>query len=222
LKLAKPALDVGLYTNQLDPSLAFWQDQVGLTYSEMLPLGGGARQHRHAIGDSVLKVNHSRHELEVGDSGLSKLSIYSASVEEPAQLLDPNGNDIDLCPITAQSPNLTLTLAVTDLARSQEFYAQTLGLPQDDESGFRAGASQILLTQGGKLGEVPQKALGLRYMTFQIFDVVAEHAYVISHGGSEGMAPVRLGEVAFISFVRDPDGNWIELSQRKSITGSLA
>ncbi len=222
MKLAKPALDVGLYTNQLDPSLAFWQDQVGLTYSEMLPLGGGARQHRHAIGDSVLKVNHSRHQLERGDSGLSKLSIYSASVEEPAQLLDPDGNDIDLCPLTAQSPNLSLTLAVTDLARSQAFYAQTLGLPEDDEGGFRAGASQILLTQGGKLGEVPQKALGLRYMTFQIFDVMAEHAFVISNGGSEGMAPVRLGEVAFISFVRDPDGNWIELSQRKSITGSLA
>ena len=222
MKLAKPALDVGLYTNQLDPSLAFWQDQVGLTYSEMLPLGGGARQHRHAIGDSVLKVNHSRHELERGDSGLSKLSIYSASVEEPAQLLDPDGNDIDLCPLTAQSPNLSLTQAETDLARSEEFYAQTLGLAQDDEGGFRAGASQILLTQGGELGEVPQKALGLRYMTFQIFDVVAEHAYVISHGGSEGMAPVRLGDVAFISFVRDPDGNWIELSQRKSITGSLA
>ena len=222
MKLAKHALDVGLYTNQLEPSLAFWQDQVGLAYSEMLPLGGGARQHRHTIGDSVLKVNHSRHELERGDSGLSKLSIYSASVEEPAQLLDPDGNDIDLCPITAQSPNLSLTLAVTDLARSEEFYGQTLGLPQDDEGGFRAGASQILLTQGGSLGEVPQKALGLRYMTFQIFDVVAEHTYVISKGGSEGMAPVRLGEVAFISFVRDPDGNWIELSQRKSITGSLA
>ncbi|HBK11323.1 MAG TPA: VOC family protein, partial [Gammaproteobacteria bacterium] len=41
-------------------------------------------------------------------------------------------------------------------------------------------------------------------------------------GGAEGMAPVRLGDVAYISFVRDPDGNWIEISQRKSITGSLA
>jgi hypothetical protein len=30
-----------------------------------------------------------------------------------------------------------------------------------------------------------------------------------------------LGDVAYISFVRDPDGNWIEISQRKSITGSL-
>jgi lactoylglutathione lyase len=35
------------------------------------------------------------------------------------------------------------------------------------------------------------------------------------------MAPVKLGDVAHISFVRDPDGNWIEISQRKSITGTL-
>jgi lactoylglutathione lyase len=37
----------------------------------------------------------------------------------------------------------------------------------------------------------------------------------------EGYAPVSLGKVARISFVRDPDGNWIELSQRASLTGNL-
>ena len=58
-------------------------------------------------------------------------------------------------------------------------------------------------------------------MTFQVADVVSEHNYVLAHGGQEGMAPERLGDVAYISFVRDPDGNWIEISQRKSITGSL-
>ena len=41
-------------------------------------------------------------------------------------------------------------------------------------------------------------------------------------GAWEGRAPSVLGDVARISFVRDPDGNWIEISQRKSLTGSLA
>lgn len=58
-------------------------------------------------------------------------------------------------------------------------------------------------------------------MTFQVADVVGEHRAILASGGLEGMAPVRLGDVAYISFVRDPDGNWIEISQRKSITGSL-
>jgi lactoylglutathione lyase len=40
-------------------------------------------------------------------------------------------------------------------------------------------------------------------------------------GVAEGAAPVTLGEVARIAFVRDPDGNWIEISQRSSLTGKL-
>lgn len=36
-----------------------------------------------------------------------------------------------------------------------------------------------------------------------------------------GAAPVTLGKVARICFVRDPDGNWIEISQRASLTGKL-
>lgn len=35
-------------------------------------------------------------------------------------------------------------------------------------------------------------------------------------------APVTLGEVARISMILDPDGNWIELSRRASIVGSLS
>jgi lactoylglutathione lyase len=35
------------------------------------------------------------------------------------------------------------------------------------------------------------------------------------------MAPRTLGDVARISFVIEPGGHWIELSQRASLTGSL-
>jgi lactoylglutathione lyase len=43
----------------------------------------------------------------------------------------------------------------------------------------------------------------------------------MAHGGTEGRPPVTLGTTARVSFVRDPDGNWIEVSQRASLTGSL-
>jgi lactoylglutathione lyase len=58
-------------------------------------------------------------------------------------------------------------------------------------------------------------------MTFQVFDVVGTHRDILTAGGREGSAPVRLGDVAYISFVLDAEGNWLEISQRKSITGSL-
>jgi lactoylglutathione lyase len=44
---------------------------------------------------------------------------------------------------------------------------------------------------------------------------------VLAAGGREALAPLTLGTTARISMVRDPDGNWIELSQRASIVGSL-
>ena len=40
-------------------------------------------------------------------------------------------------------------------------------------------------------------------------------------GGVEGLAPRQIGEVAYISMLRDPDDNWIEISQRASLTGAL-
>ena len=63
---------------------------------------------------------------------------------------------------------------------------------------------------------------GWRYITFQVFKVDDAHTRVLERGGREALAPVTLGNTARISMVRDPDGNWIELSQRASIVGSLA
>ena len=221
MQLVKPALDVGLYTNDLDPMLTFWQQQAGLSFSELLPVGGGVHQHRHAIGDSVLKINHSRTPLPAGPSGLAQLALFNNLVDTPQQVVDPDGNRLELHPQHEHAPNLRLTLQVNDYAVSERFYATTLGLERNDQGAFLVGASEIVL-QTGTVGDVPQKATGLRYMTFQVADVVGEHQAIVATGGAEGMAPVRLGDVAYISFVRDPDGNWIEISQRKSITGSLA
>ena len=65
------------------------------------------------------------------------------------------------------------------------------------------------------------RAPGFRYLTVQVRDVDAEHAGIVQRGGIEGRQPLTLGTTARISFVRDPDGNWIEISQRASLTGPL-
>ena len=62
---------------------------------------------------------------------------------------------------------------------------------------------------------------GFRYITIQVRKADIEHEQILKRGGEEGLAPVTLGDVARFSFVRDPDGNWIEISQRASLTGSL-
>jgi hypothetical protein len=52
---------------------------------------------------------------------------------------------------------------------------------------------------------------------------VADPELLLSRVGvREGLAPITLGDVARISMILDPDGNWIELSRRASIVGSLS
>src|ERR1700730_2149509 len=65
------------------------------------------------------------------------------------------------------------------------------------------------------------RAVGMRYITVQVRDVDADHRRFMSMGVWEGAAPVSLGAVARISFIRDPDGNFIEISQRASLTGPI-
>jgi lactoylglutathione lyase len=220
IELAKPALDVGLFTNDRDAILRFWQQCAGVEFSELLPIGGGVQQHRHAIGDSVLKINHSRDPLpDAPAGGIRRLLIARPGIEE-TNLTDPDGNAVTLTS-PGQVEQLRVELTVSNLAANQDFYGGALGLPALDDTTFRCGVSQIRLIEGDSVRDPEQRARGYRYLTIQVFDVRSCHAEILRSGGREGRAPVRLGDVAHISFVRDPDGNWIEVSQRRSITGSL-
>jgi len=224
LELAKPAVDVGLFTSNPDAMLSFWQKRVGLPFSELLPVGSGIQQLRHAIGDSVLKINHTREPLtEAPPGGIRRLTIAVPSRRAPESLADPDGNAVRLVPSGHEGVDqLAVDITVSDLARHCHFYGEVLGLPRAGDASFACGASLLRLTAAPDVvSDPPQLARGYRYLTVQVFDVKAVHAAVLAKGGREGRAPVRLGDVAHISFVRDPDGNWIEISQRKSITGSL-
>ena len=221
IELAKPALDIGLYTNRRDESLAFWGSEVGLTYSQLLPVGAGVQQHRHLIGESVLKVNHSREPLaEAVGGGIRAITIATPGLSDSQRLEDPDGNVVVLAPPRSGVAQLRVHLTVSDLSRHREFYGQTLGLEDLGADVFRCEVSQIELIEGSAHKDPEQRAPGYRYLTVQVFDVKQTHHDILAAGGREGMAPVKLGDVAHISFVRDPDGNWIEISQRKSLVGS--
>jgi len=224
MRLAKAAIDVGIYTDQRETMLAFWQQTVGLPFDELLPVGGGVQQHRHRIGDSILKINHSRERVpDQGQSGYRELVIALEQQKTPRSLVDPDGNRVTLVPVDHDGvQQIEVRLVVRDAAAQAHFYEHVLQLPREDERRFRCGASLVSFEQNVRAATDPEmRARGYRYTTIQVHDVVTEHRGVLGRGGREGRAPVRLGEVAYISFVRDPDGNWIEISQRRSLTGSL-
>jgi catechol 2,3-dioxygenase-like lactoylglutathione lyase family enzyme len=227
MHLAKSRIDIGLATNHLEPMLRFWQDEVGAPFDHLLKIRRGMDQHRHDLMGSVLKINHRADPLAATPpSGYRELLIAGAGLESPRSLVDPDGNRVSLLPPGALGVGqIGVRVVVRDLAAQRRFYAEALGLEETPHPGgaaFRAGESLLLVEQADDAPlEAPFDGPGWRYLTFQVFKVDAEHAHILAHGGREAAAPVTLGTTARISMVKDPAGNWIEISQRASITGSL-
>ncbi|MDO9125761.1 MAG: VOC family protein, partial [Parvibaculum sp.] len=214
-------------TTNLKPMLDFWQNEVGLPFDHLLPLGGGLQQHRHDLLGSVLKINHARNALpDASPSGYRELLIAREGLLGPKRLTDPDGNLVTLVPPGADGiERIGIRLGVRDAVAHRRFYAVALGLPDVPERGgdsFICGDSVILFDETPDAsGDAVFEGPGFRYITIQIRNVDEEHAAILARGGTEGRAPRTLGKVARISFVRDPDGNWIEMSQRASLVGAL-
>jgi len=56
--------------------------------------------------------------------------------------------------------------------------------------------------------------LGIRYITLGVTNCDAAFTALKGAGAAPALEPVNFGTVARIAFVRDPDGNFIELAQR--------
>ncbi len=227
MELAKPRVDIGLSTNDLEPMLAFWRDEAGVPFDHLLKIRRGHDQHRHDALGSVLKINH--HEATLPDappSGYRELILAREGLTEPRALVDPEGDRVTLVPPGHEGvTQAAIRLAVRDLAAHRRFYAEALGLPEEPRAqgaAFRAGETLLILEESPDApSDAAMQGKGWRYITFQVFKVDEEHARVLKKGGREALAPVTLGTTARISMVRDPDGNWIEISQRASIVGDL-
>lgn len=224
MKLAKNAIDVGIYTNQREAQLSFWQQEVGLPFEELLKVGGGVHQLRHNLNGSVFKLNHVRQPLTAGNTGYRELIIARDDLDEPKSLLDPDGNRVKLVPKGWRGvEQIGVVLGVSNLPQFRAFYRDILQIDQVSDNQFSWGASQFFLEAadsaptGSKMGE----SNGYQYLTVQVWKVDDEHQRFIHRGGVEAQAPRTLGTTARISFIQDPDGNWIEISQRASLTGAL-
>ena len=211
---AKPAFDIGFATNDIDGYTSFWSDDIGLAYDHLAKLGGGFHQHRWMQGDSIIKVNHTRTPLP--DMPLAGYRGVMLAAGREAELRTPDGIPVSLV-VDAQT-DLTLQVTANDLDAFNCFYGDLLGLTPDGPNAFRLGRSRIV-AQAGEVPEAPGwREKGLRYMTVQIFDCDGLTAEMERHGAVIGAEPRTIGQVRY-SFVRDPDGNWIELSERASLTG---
>jgi catechol 2,3-dioxygenase-like lactoylglutathione lyase family enzyme len=228
MRLAKNVIDVGLSTNQLEPMLTFWREDAGLRFDHVLPVRRGQKQYRHDAMGSVIKLNHHREPLpDTAPSGYRELVFAREGVAAPHAMVDPDGNKVRLVPPGYQGvTQIAVAMAVRDLAKHRRFYGTILGFAEQTWPGgaaFRLGESLVCLEEDANATVDPVRgACGWRYITLQVADIDAAHRELLAKGVREGLAPVTLGEVARISMILDPDGNWIELSRRASIVGSVS
>jgi lactoylglutathione lyase len=224
MRLAKPFLDVGLFTNNLQPTLEFWQKEIGLPFEEMLPTGGGNAQHRHGLNGAVLKINHSREPLpDTPRTGYRELIIARAGLAAPRSLVDPDGNLVTLVPRGERGVVAAgIVIAVRSLDSARRYYRDALQMEEADGDALRLGQTLIFLHEDETASaDVSMRGKGYRYLTVQVWDADAECAGIAARGGTVASAPRTMGAVARFGFVRDPDGNFLEISQRASLTGPL-
>lgn len=224
MKLAKQHLDVGLFTNNAQAMLEFWQQEVGLAFEETLPLGGGVLQHRHAMNGSVFKLNTARDPLQdAPPSGYRELIIAREGIADTTRLTDPDGNLVTLvAPGQDGVVGIAMRMTARDAGAFDAYYANAMQFGRVGDGRYRCGDSVLIVERAEDAGRSePIRARGYRYLTVQVWDVDAEHRGIIARGGTEGRPPVTLGTTARVSFVRDPDGGWTEVSQRASLTGAL-
>src|SRR5215213_11860754 len=183
MELAKEQLDVGLFTNSLEPMLEFWQQRVGLPFEEVLATGGGSQQHRHALGGGVLKINHVRDPLpEAPPSGYRQLLIAKEGIGEPHELVDPDGNRVTLVPPGFHGVTSTgIEIVVSSLSSSRAYYGRALGWEERSPGTFACGETVLFLREDATTE--PQsdamRAPGYRYLTVQVRDCDAEYNRVL-------------------------------------------
>jgi lactoylglutathione lyase len=222
LRLAKPQIDIGLFVRDRDAALAFWGGDAGLPFDHMAKLGGGIQQHRFIANSSVVKLNHSRDPLAVlPPAGWRELTIAREGLATPQRMVDPDGTPLVLVPPGVDGiEGIGLRVVANDVEASGRFYRDVMQLESVGPHVYRCGSSVLRLEPGKVDRATNWKGPGFRYITVQVFDCVAEHDGVLARGGEEGQPPTVLGDTVRYSFVRDPDGNFIEISQKTTFTGT--
>jgi predicted enzyme related to lactoylglutathione lyase len=229
MDLAKQTVDVGIFTNNLEVMQEFYGKTLALPFESVLPVGGGFKQHRYLANGSVIKLMHTADPLpRRHPGGYETLMIASPSAKIPRFLPDPDHNSVELIPTGHDDvTQLEIRVGVTDPDTFASFYTQALGATAISGNRFKIGDTIIAVfheAETKKAAVLPfanalevikgMAGLGIRYITIGVKDCDAAFAALKGAGAAEALAPFNFGTIARAAFVRDPDGNFIELAQR--------
>jgi catechol 2,3-dioxygenase-like lactoylglutathione lyase family enzyme len=225
LVLARDKFDVGLLTAQPEAALAFWSGARGLPVVLTMEPVPGVVQHKLGLQGAVLKVNGVAAGLapHARLAGLRVLRTVDAGVADAVHARDPDGNVVELVPPGGALRSFGVHFAVSDEEATAHFYAEVLRLERiGDRTYDLAGADLSFSWSPDVLRGKQGGGAGYGYLTLQVMDVHEAHALLVRRGATEMQAP---SDTAFaggssVSFVADPDGNRIEISQRPDLVAA--
>lgn len=218
VKLTQQSFDIALYTDNADPMLAFWRAEVGFEFTGAVPIDATTVQHRHRAPCCILKINvvpNGKLEGHAARGGYCELLVGRGGISSEKRLVDPDGNRILLVPPDAlgEAP-IGMRVRSSRAEKIGLFYQDGMAFRRINERTYTSEGSRIVVEEttepqdGGRL-----RARGYRFLTFHVADVDQMYAHLLASGATSGMAPMEFGTVARIAFVRDVDGNWIELAR---------
>ncbi|MGH3636708.1 MAG: VOC family protein [Mycobacterium sp.] len=217
---------MGLITNRGEQMLAFWRDEIGLRLERTLKPVPGVIQHKLTLGNAVLKVNCLDAPLPVRSrlAGLRMLMLVDTGVESPQHVRDPDGNLVCLLPVgVAGVGRFGVHLAVSNESAFHDFYGRVLHLTAVGDRAYDCGGATISFAWSPDVVRAPgQQGAGFGYITFQVMDAFETHRLICGRGADEERPPSseHTSTESTISFVLDPDGNRIEISQRPDLVSA--
>ena len=228
MKLAKNHLDLGLFSENISSDTHFWQAIIGLHFEGHISLNkpvvpGPTLQYRHDANGSVIKVNDFQEQLphtRNAPSGIRGLSI-ARDVQEEVEHETSGGEFVRIIPKGKDEiSGIAITMASENPGRLEHFYTEVMQFESIGKYKCRCGDSILILERGKGATETDTfVGTGFRYLTIQVFDADESCESIKKRGGRIAMEPIWVGDIAKVGFALDPDGNWLEISARASLTG---
>lgn len=227
IEYARWGVDVGLLTDRPEAVLEYWTGDVGFPVERVLDPVPGVRQHKLTMHGAVLKVNAVGGPLpaRAPRAGVRMLLLADDTVDAPVHRPDPDGNQVCFVPPGfARVERFGVHLAVRDERAHHRFLGEVVGAPQVGDRTYLVAGVPISFSWSPDVAPGTHGAgAGFTYLTLQVVDVHAAHETLVGRGATELQAPSgeRFATDSIVSFVVDPDGNRIEISQRPDLVAAL-
>ena len=220
-RVSRPLFDLGLFSGN-PAMLDFYEHVLALPLEDILQHSPTYQERFYGIASSghhcSLKINYTTEGMEPGVSGYTGLLIAREGLNEPRTHTDPDGLAVTLVPPGWRGiTGVGIEITVPDIDAQRRFLVDVLGCvpdtADDSEHGYTSGETRVFVKAGATGWPSPTWRNGFNYILVPVDDVAEAHSYAITLGAAHGLRPIRLADRCVFSWIRDPNGNWVEFVQ---------